>query len=80
MFTLNSFVPTLNNLFTLLFIIYPFFNYQLNKTKLQLLRYCYWLLLVVPPLWLFFNWQLVNIMFSLFVLSVYYFGYNNIKY
>ena len=77
---------TLNNVFTILFAMHPYFIYQvcqlnkINKSSNKNLKInIIWIvlsftaLLVVPPLWLLVNNELANFLLVLFVLGVYYF-------
>ena len=79
---------TLNNVFTILFAMHPYFIYQLNKmqkTKFNknLKSNILWILLsfavIVPPIWLLVNNELANFLLVLLVLGVYYFINANCK-
>ena len=79
---------TLNNVFTILFAMHPYFIYQLNKmqkTKFNknLKSNILWILLsfavIVPPIWLLVNNELANFLLVLLVLGIYYFINANCK-
>lgn len=79
----NYLYIALNNIFTILFAMHPYFVYQLDKMKKSSNKNfktnILWLALIVPPLWLLINNELTNFLMVLFVLSVYYFINRNLN-
>lgn len=79
----NYLYIALNNVFTILFAMHPYFVYQLHKMKKSnnknFKTNILWLALIVPQLWLLINNELTNFLIVLLVLSVYYFINRNLN-
>lgn len=78
---MNYLYIVLKNVFTIMFAMYPYFVYQVNKIKKSsnknLKMNIVWILLIfaiaIPQIWLLVNNELANFLMVLFVLGIYYF-------